>query len=60
MVAEWSKMLSQRENAFGPRFESPLGITILIAQKQKYFVAIQIVGRQATCVTYNIELSETL
>ena len=31
VVAEWSKALSQM--ALGPRFESPVGITILIAQK---------------------------
>ena len=35
VVAEWSEALSNssRENALGPRFDAPLGITILIAQK---------------------------
>ena len=35
---------SSGENALGPRFESPLGITILIAQCQKWLVTIQIFG----------------
>ena len=40
-----------------PGLESPLGITISISQKQKYFVAIQIAGSRVTCVAYNIEPS---
>ena len=31
---------------------------ISIAQKYKYFVAIQIAGRRVTCVAYDIKLSK--
>ena len=37
----------------GPGFESPLGITILIAKKYKYFVTFQIAGFWITCVAYD-------
>ena len=32
-----------------------LGITVLIAQRQKWLVTIQIVGRWVTCVAYDIK-----
>ena len=37
--------------------KSPLGITISITQSENWLVTIQIVGRQVTCVAYDIELS---
>ena len=49
-MAEWLKS----STTFKPRFESPLRITILIAQKWKYFVAIPIAGRRVTCVAYDV------
>ena len=47
----------QRE-FLGPRFESPLGITVPIIRNFKQFLAIQIAGCWVTIVTYNIELRE--
>ena len=39
------------------RLESPLEITMLITQSQKWLVTIQIVGCRVTCVAYDIEPS---
>ena len=49
------QQFSNTVEGWGPRFDSPLGITISITQKYKYFVAIQIAGGRVTCVAYDIE-----
>ena len=59
MVAEWfgACVKFQQTLTRRPGFEYPLGITISIAQSQKWLVTIQILGRRVTCVAYDIKPS---
>ena len=45
--------ISSRDRCSGPRFISPLGITILIFRNWKQYLANQTVGGKVTCVAYD-------